>query len=419
MLRLYNSLLLPLRPLAGLWALWRRRTPHGLLEASERLARVLPSIAGSGVWIHGSSVGEARIVAGLAAALRKRLPDRSLAVSAFTRTGREQLPSRPDVDAAFFAPLDFRGLPGRLLDAMRPALLAIVETELWPNLLHEAQERNVPVVLVNGRISPEMISRYRRLGALYRPLLAGMTLVCAQSEEDARRFKELGAPEPVTHVTGNVKYDLPLPAVDETALRRELGLPLERPVFVAGSTGPGEEDLVLDAFDIARESSPDLHLILAPRHPERCGDIERLIASRRLESRRLSSAAPPGGAPDISLVDCVGRLGKLYKLAAAAFVGGSLIPAGGHNVLEPAALGIPVLFGPHTETFAEPAAMLERAGGGRRVRGADDLGRNLAALLNDPRCRRDMASRAERLVSSNRGALERSIELILSLQVLS
>jgi 3-deoxy-D-manno-octulosonic-acid transferase len=416
MLRLYNSLLLPLRPLAAIWAISARRRSGGRTEVSERLARSLPDLERGGVWIHGSSVGEARIAASLAAALRQRCPDRSLALSAFTRTGRAQLPSPPDIDAAFYLPLDFRGLPGRLLDAMHPTLLAIVETELWPNLLHEARQRAVPAMLVNGRISREKMARYRRLAGLYRPLLAGMSLIGAQSQQDAERFAELGASASSIRVTGNIKYDLPTPEVNEGDLRQRLGLAADRPVFVAGSTGPGEEPLVLDAFTHAREESPLLHLILAPRHPERSDEVEALILARGLSSRRLSAAvSPPHSDTDVLLVDGVGQLGRLYKLGIAAFVGGSLVPVGGHNMLEPAALGVPVLFGPHTGHFSEPAAMLERADGCERVADAQALGRAVAKLLRDPARRQRMANNAEQVLAQNRGALHRSIELMLSL----
>jgi len=420
MLRLYNLLLLPLRPVAAIWAIWARRRAGGSVEASERLARRLPRLEPGGIWIHGSSVGEARIAASLAGALRKRRPGRSLAVSAFTRTGRAQLPSRPDVDAAFYLPLDFRRLSGRLLDAMQPSLLAIVETELWPNLLHEAGQRAVATVLVNGRISQEKMPRYRRLAGLYRPLLAGMHLIGAQSEQDAERFAELGAAASSIQITGNIKYDLPAPDVDEEDLRRQLGLPADRPVFVAGSTGPGEEQLVLEAFTLARKETPLLHLILAPRHPERSDEVQTLISARGLSNRRLSvPASRPHCDTDVLLVDSVGQLGRLYKLGMAAFVGGSLVPIGGHNMLEPAALGVPVLFGPHTGHFSEPAAMLEKAAGCERVQDAQALGRAVAALLRDPARRQRMADNAEKVVAENRGALKRSIELMLSVPGLS
>jgi 3-deoxy-D-manno-octulosonic-acid transferase len=420
MLSLYNAILLLLRPAAALWATWAGRTASGREEAAERMARRLPEVAPSGLWIHGSSVGEARIVASLAEALRKKIPDRPLALSAFTRTGRAQLPSRPDADAIFYLPLDFSGFADRLLDAMQPSLLTIVETELWPNLLHAASQRGVPVALVNGRISPERMSRYRRFKGLYGPLLAGMTMIGAQSEQEARRFMELGASESSIRVTGNIKYDLPIPTFDEEELRGRLGLPAERAVFVAGSTGPREEALVLDAFELAREASPLLYLVLAPRHPERADEVERLLRERGLSHRRLTRArGRPSSEVDVLLVDGVGHLAALYKLGVAAFVGGSLVPGGGHNMLEPAALGVPVLFGPHTDDFAEPAAMLERAGGGQRISDAQALGRAVAALLRDPERRRSMAGKAEKVLAANRGALNRSVELLLSIPGIS
>jgi 3-deoxy-D-manno-octulosonic-acid transferase len=416
MLSLYNAILLLLRPVAALWAAWAGRTASGREEAAERMARRLPGMEPNGIWIHGSSVGEARIVASLAEALRKSAPDRPLALSAFTKTGRAQLPSRADANAIFYLPLDFNGFADRLLDAVQPSLLTIVETELWPNLLHAASRRGVPVALVNGRISPGRMSRYRRLKGLYRPLLAGMTMIGAQSEQEARRFIELGAAESAIRITGNIKYDLPIPNVDEGELRERLGLPAERAVFVAGSTGPREEPLVLDAFELAREASPLLHLVLAPRHPERADEVEQLLRERGLSHHRLTRERDQHSSEvDVLLVDGVGHLANLYKLGVAAFVGGSLVPEGGHNMLEPAALGVPVLFGPHTDDFAEPATMLERAGGGQRINDAQALGHAVAALLRDPERRRSMAGKAEKVLAANRGALARSVELLLSI----
>lgn len=412
---LYNTLLLPLRCVAAIWGRWLARSDERRREVAERMARALPRVPSRGVWIHGSSVGEARVVSGLARGLRAR-PDLAVAVSAFTPTGRAALPAPPGVEAAFFAPLDFRGFPGRVLEALRPRLLIIVETELWPNLLREAEQRRVPVTLINGRLSPRRMSRYRRFAALYRPLLRGLAAVGAQSEQDARRFEELGVPPGTIRITGNVKYDLEAPRVDAAELRQGLGLGPQRPVFVAGSTGAGEEPAVLEAYARARLDHPDLQLILAPRHPERSNDVERIVHERGLVVHRLSAGGVPAGRDcDVLLVDTLGQLARLYGLAAVAFVGGSLVPVGGHNVLEPAALGVPVLFGPHTEHFAEPAAALEQSGGGRRVGSGDQLGLRLTELLGDAELRERMARRAEGFVAANRGAMERSLELLSSL----
>lgn len=413
MLRLYNTLLLPLRPLAALWFLRHRGSPQRGAEAGERMARRVPAARRGGVWIHGSSVGEARIVSGLARAVRERRPERAIYVSAYTRTGWAQLPQSPLADASFFLPLDFRGFPGRILEALQPTLLVIVETELWPNLLHETQRSGTPVIVVNARLAPGRMSRYRRLAPLYRPLLERLCRVGAQSADDAARFLELGVPGKAVRITGNVKYDLPVPEVDEEALRREVGLEPGRPVFVAGSTGPGEEAPVLEAFAALRATHPRLFLILAPRHPERSAAVEQLARSRGHRTHRLSRGPVVPGATDLLLVDVMGRLGGLYKLGSAAFVGGSLVPIGGHNVLEPAAVGVPVFFGPHTSHFAEPAEALLRAGGARRVSDAAALARGVSELLDNDGVRLKAARNATRVVEENRGAMGRSVDLVL------
>jgi 3-deoxy-D-manno-octulosonic-acid transferase len=411
MLRLYNTALLPIRLGLALWSAWTPRDEARRTEWAERRALRLPSVTPGGAWIHGASVGEAMIVRGLARALRSVRPELPLAVSAYTTTGRAQLPAVPDVDAAFFVPLDFRGLAARVFGALRPTVLALVETELWPNMLHEAHAAGVAVVVLNGRLSPERMSRYRRLYRLYRPLLKQIRSIGAQSEDDARRWHELGVrPEAVT-VTGNIKYDLPLPAEDPEELRRRLGLATRRPVLVAGSTAAGEDGMVLEAFERGRQAHPDLLLVLAPRHVTRADEVEQVIHARGLSAVRYSSRAPVG-ASDVLLVDTVGELASLYRLASVAFVGGSLVPIGGHNLLEPAASGAPVLYGPYTDHVREPAEALLQAGGGRRVRDAPELGQAVQQLLDDADLRRKMGDSASELVQANRGALERSIALL-------
>lgn len=413
MLSLYNTLLIAPRPIAAIWELLSRRSPARRQEAGERMARRLPLIDAGAIWIHGSSVGEARIVASLAKAIREQFPGLPLAASAFTRTGRAQLPTPPVTDAVFFLPFDFAGFPARLFRKLRPAMLVIVETELWPNLIHEAHDAGVPVVIVNGRISPKRIERYRRLSGLYGPLLKSLAAIGAQSDDDARRFAELGAPRESIEITGNIKYDLPAPARGEQELRERHGIPAEVPVLVAGSTGPGEEALVLEAFESARASEPRLRLVLAPRHPDRADEVERLIGERGLRASRLSRGRDAAAAgDDVLLVDVVGQLGELYQLGFAAFVGGSLVPVGGHNMLEPAAVGVPVLFGPHTENFAEPAAALERSGGARRVKSSGELGRAVAALLRNGDERERMSRSAQLVISRNRGAVDRTITIL-------
>ena len=340
MLRLYNTVLLPFRVGAAFYAALRATDPDKRVEWAERRARQLPQVPPHGVWIHGASVGEARIVGSLARGIRSRRPDLPLAVSAYTATGRKLLPEPPQAEAAFFVPLDFPGLTTRLLQAIRPAALALVETELWPNLLHECQQSGTPVVVLNGRLSASRMARYRRFSALYRPLLEKLSALGAQSEDDARRFVELGVPAQRVEITGNVKYDLPGPDATADALREQLGLSENRPVFVAGSTAQGEDLPLLEAFQGLRERWPDLLLVLAPRHPERTDQVEAQARSCGLRTLRYSLARTSPGEFDVLLVDSVGHLSGLYQLASAAFVGGSLVPVGGHNLLEPAAVGI-------------------------------------------------------------------------------
>jgi len=412
MLRLYNTALLPLRLGLALWSSWTPGDEARRTEWAERRARRLPSVSHGGAWIHGASVGEAMIVRGLARALRTARPELPLSVSAYTTTGRAQLPAPPAVDAAFFVPLDFRGLAARVFGAVQPSVLALVETELWPNMLHEAHAAGVAVVVLNGRLSPERMGRYRRLSRLYRPILERIHSIGAQSEDDARRWRELGVPAAAVRVTGNIKYDLPLPAEEPGALRRRLGVPTERPVLVGGSTAVGEDAMLLDAFERSREAHPDLLLVLAPRHLSRVEEVEQLIHSRGLGSVRHASGNPVGSA-DALLVDTLGELAALYRLASVAFVGGSLVPVGGHNVLEPAAAAAPVLFGPHTDHVREPAEALLRAGGARRVQDASRLSEAVKELLDDADLRDEMGRSARRLVQANRGALEQSTALLL------
>jgi 3-deoxy-D-manno-octulosonic-acid transferase len=415
MLTLYNALHVPLRIAASVWSALTARTPERRAEWAERLGRSTPDVPPGGIWLHGASVGEVRVLGEILGGLRAAAFGGPIVVSAVTRTGRSLLPAPPDVAAAFFAPLDFRDATRRVFGAVAPRLLGVVETELWPNLFAEARERAVPTLLLNGRLAPDKMRRYRRLAGLYAPLLRGLAEVGAQSQADAERFESLGVPPARIRVTGNVKYDFRPPDVSTVELRRRLGIAPERPVFVAGSTAEGEDRAVLDGFGEARRAEPGLLLILAPRHPERADAVERLVRERGLDVRRISrEPAGPGNAPDVILVDGVGLLSRLYSIAQVAFVGGSLVPSGGHNVLEPAAARVPVLFGPHTEHVAEPAGALVDGGGAFRVRGPDELARRVVELLGDDDARERAADRARDQVRRNQGALDRTVELIRS-----
>lgn len=409
---LYDAALLPLRAASIVFGAWPRRTPEAALERDQRMARRLPKVAAGGLWIHGASVGEARLVGLLAREIRKRRAPITLAASAVTAAGRAQLPGRPVADAAFFLPLDFPSFQRRAFDAIAPNLVVLVETELWPNMLVEAFSRGTAVVVVNARLAPERLSRYRRFAGLYAPLLRGLTLVGAAGPEEAERFAALGVPRERLRVTGNLKFDIDAPDADPAALKARFAIGPREPVVAAGSTGEGEDALVLDALAVARRARPGLRLLLAPRHADRFERAALLCASRGLRVARVSSGDSAAEA-DVLLVDTFGGLAALYALADAAFVGGTLVPVGGHNLLEPLAAGVPVLFGPHTGHVVELAQELLRAGAGERVADAAALGQAWAALVANPDERARRVACGRRLIDANRGALDASVRLVL------
>lgn len=409
---LYNAALLPARAASFAFGAWPRKTPGATLERDQRLARRLPPLPPGALWIHGASVGEARIVNTLASEIRKRRHGQVLATSAVTATGRALLPAPPAVDAAFFLPLDFPAVQRRAFDALAPAMIVLVETELWPNLLSEARARRIPVVVVNGRLAPERLSRYRLLAGLYRPLLRGLDAIGVAGEDEVARFVALGVPERAITVTGNLKFDLPAPEATGTSLRARFRVGELRAVVAAGSTGEGEDELVLDAFAEAKRHSPDLLLLLAPRHPERFEAAAEAIRRRGLALARVS-ADSSAEAADVLLVDTVGQLATLYAMAASAFVGGSLVRVGGHNLLEPLAAGAPVAFGPHTEHVAELAAALIAAGCGERVENASALGRHWARLVRDRIEHDHRVALGRAFLAAHRGALQRATDLVL------
>jgi 3-deoxy-D-manno-octulosonic-acid transferase len=410
---LYNAALLPVRAASVVFGVWPRGNPKAELARDQRLGHRLPAGLSEPIWIHGASVGEARIIAALAAEIRRRRPAQALAASTVTATGRAQLPEPPALDAAFFLPLDFPGIQRRAFDVLAPSLIVLVETELWPNLLAEAARRRVPVVIVNGRLAPERLSRYRRLSGLYGPLLCGLSAIGAAGRDELERFVALGVPAKGVDVIGNLKFDLPVSHDDAVGLRARHGLAPDRPVVAAGSTGDGEDRLVLDAFSAARRDVPGLLLLLAPRHPERFDAAAEEVARRGFAVSRVSQGAAAGQV-DVLLVDTIGQLAALYAIAGSAFVGGSLVPVGGHNLLEPLAAGAPVLFGPHTQHVAEMASDILRAGAGIRVENAEALGKAWGELATHPEERARRAALGREFLATNRGAAGRAADLVLS-----
>lgn len=381
-----------------------------------RLGRsAYPDLDG-GIWIHAVSVGEIGVARNLLRALRKARPGCRVGLSVTTAAGRELAEATMSQEASLFAfPFDLAGPVERALAATRPGLVLLTETEIWPLFLERAARRGVPVALVNGRISERSYRRYRRVRRLLRSALGRIALFAMQSGEDARRVKELGADGPRVRVAGNIKYDMPpAPAFADVERLREAAA--GRPVVVAGSTGEGEEALVLDAW---QRLAARPFLVLAPRRPERFDEVARLCESRSLRLMRRSTHNPQltthNPPADIYLLDSIGELASAYRGATLAFVGGSLIPRGGQNPIEAWAAGVPVLAGPHMENFRDVAAAGRQRGILRSVENALGLARELAAALAEPEETRRRAADAERFVDQNRGAADRTAVAILAL----
>ena len=365
-------------------------------------------------WIHAVSVGEAATAVPLVEAITRRWPQLGIVMTTVTPTGARIVADRLAGRAVHrYFPIDLPGPVRRALDAVNPRFFLCMETELWPNLLRALAARGVPSMIANGRISDRSFRRYRLVRFFTAHMLAHVRVLAMQSEEDARRIIALGArPERVV-VTGNIKSDLIPPEGGGDALwQRLLGLDDGEPVWVAGSTHRGEEAIVLDVYLHLRARMPTLTLVLAPRHPERVAEVERLVRERRLQPVRRSELPKSQARGAVIIVDTVGELAQIYRVASVVFVGGSLAPTGGHNMLEPALLRKPVLFGPHTTNFRESAELLLEAEGALVARDGAELEAHMGALLMDAERRRLMGEAAFKAVAGRRGAIKHTLELV-------
>ena len=328
------------------------------------------------IWIHAASVGEVQVARLLITRLRERIPERRIILSVTTPTGRSVAKKSIGRDIAdlFYFPLDFRFAARRALRRIRPVMFIAIETEIWPQFLRECRRFGIHYGIVNGRISRKSFGRYRLIRPLLAPGLSGMSFLFMQSEEEAKRIRALGGPAHRIRITGNLKSDFSPSEPERNRLRKYFGLGDEGPVFVAGSTAPGEERILLRAFRETRERIPQLRLILAPRHPERFDEVFQLLQKEGIPALRRTALKHKVREPwEVILLDSLGELPHVYGLATVAFVGGSLVPKGGHNPIEPAAWGKPVLFGPHMENFEPIARELQGTGGGLLVAGWEDL----------------------------------------------
>jgi 3-deoxy-D-manno-octulosonic-acid transferase len=404
---------------------WRRDEPK---SASERLGNVPQEIIALArkspgpIWIHAVSVGEVLAAKPLAEALREKFPSAPIFVSTTTETGqrlaRERLKS---VDGIFYFPLDWIVPVRRALHSIHPALVIVMETEIWPNFLREARRLRIPVIFANARISEKSFGRFQRferwIGPFYRRTLHDAQLFLAQSPEDAARLREMGAPEDRVEVTGNLKYDAEPPAASPFGewLAQQIRAQERWPVFVAGSVVAEEEQSVVAAYDLVQRKWRHALLILAPRKPGRFDTAAAIAAEggwNIIRRSRLELAKPLDENVDVLVLDSIGELAGIYALADAAFVGGSLVPAGGHNILEPAWFAKPPVFGPSMENFRDMAAQFLSAKAGIQVESGPMLGKVWEQLIDDKSTRERMGAAARALCERNRGATSRSLDRI-------
>ena len=376
------------------------------------------------IWIHAVSVGEALAARTLAADLKKRYPSLRLFVSTTTVAG-QQVAAHDigEADAVFYFPLDVPFIVRRTLGLVNPRLFVMVETEIWPNLLRACRRAGVKTAVVNGRISTRSYPRYRLVRPLFKRVLADIDRFCMQSRESADRLIDLGADPARVTVTGNLKFDslgaaAVAPGSDRARPRviRFFNASESRPVIIAGSTMRGEDTIVLKAFERVRASAPRALLVIAPRHPERFDEVERLARDEGFRTaRRTQLTIDEDPAADVVVLDTIGELAQLYRLATVVFVGGSLVPTGGHNILEPAAFGRPILFGPHMQNFKEIAATFLDRHAALEVRDEWELEAAFRELLDDPARRTALGRAAQAIVDGNHGARARTLKAVAAL----
>jgi 3-deoxy-D-manno-octulosonic-acid transferase len=412
---LYNLLLYLALPFALLRLLWRSwRQPTYRERWRERLGYYTEPDLRAGVWIHAVSVGEVQAAQPVIRHLLERYPGEGVMVTTTTPTGSARLRALfEDRVRHVYTPYDLRSAVGRFLDAVAPRLVLVMETEVWPNLLAECQRRGIPVVLANARLSARSAKGYARVGGFARETFARFTLIAAQAQPDAQRFIDLGAPPDRVKITGSIKFDLHLPAsLREQAdvLRRFWSC--GRPVWLAASTHEGEEELLLGVQRQVRARLPHALLVLVPRHPDRFEAVAALVQRAGLNLARRSARAPCDGDTAVYLGDTMGELQTFLAAGDVAFIGGSLVKVGGHNLLEAAVVGVPAVIGPYSYNFATITRLMVEEGAAVQVQDAAGLTRQLCAWLGDAAERARVGENGLRVMVENRGALPRLLALL-------
>ncbi|MGH8378914.1 MAG: lipid IV(A) 3-deoxy-D-manno-octulosonic acid transferase [Gammaproteobacteria bacterium] len=411
----YTLTLLLIAPFALGWLMWRslRQTGHAD-KLGERFGSSPLLPRNEVIWIHGASLGEIRAAAPLVKALHRDFPQHPLLVTSFTAAGRAQAQAMfGDRALVALLPYDLPFCVNRWLQCVNPVIGIIMETEIWPNLFAVCARRHIPLVMISARVSKRALVRYRRFRTLIQRALALVAVIAAQTDGDAEYFRRLGVTPERLMVAGNLKFDVQFP---DTLIAQSRGLREKlfgsACVIAAGSTRENEEPLVLQAFAALLLKQPACVLVLAPRHPERAAAVADLVKNAGFVCRRRSAGEAPLKAGQVLLLDTLGELTRFYAAAEIVFVGGSLVPLGGHNLLEPAALSLPVLAGPHLANVRDIAELLKAAGGLVVVNDAQTLGEAFVWLVSNPVTRERIGQAAQQTVAANRGALERTLTLV-------
>ena len=411
---LYTIVLFLILPFVLFLLLWRSRLAPAYRERwDERFGKVRGPYKQGGLWVHAVSVGEVLAVAPLVRHLIQNHPSLHIHITTTTPTGSAQVQRLFGVEVSHsYAPYDIPLFLMRFLDTLRPKAMLMVETEVWPNLLHYARERKVTTLLANARLSARSLRRYQRVESFAQTVFAQIDHVAAQTEADADRLRMIGVNPGAIHVTGSIKFDVDVPAsvLEQSEVMRRMWS--GRPVWVAGSTHDGEESVILGAHQQLIKEVPDALLVLVPRHPERFDAVGSLAERYDFEVARRSLHDPVTEKTQVYLGDTMGELNVLIGAVNVAFIGGSFAKIGGHNVLEAAAQGIPVIVGPHTFNFELITRQLIQIGGAERVYNAEELAKLLQAWLTDAAARVEVGEAGQKLVTDNRGALDKLEKLV-------
>ena len=366
------------------------------------------------IWLHAVSVGEVQASRPLVNALLEEYPDYKILITTMTPTGADSVKQYfGDSVTHLYLPYDLPVSIKHFISVIEPSILIVMETELWPNLFHYCHEKNIPIIVVNARMSEKSAKGYRRFSSFTHATLENISLVVAQGKKDAERMIALGADEDKVIVTGNLKFDIHLPhSVSEQAQALRRYFSVNRPVWIAASTHEGEEKIILDAFDRVLQQHPQCLLVIVPRHPERSAAVRELCAKRNHKVLSKSDNRECDADVKVFILDTLGELPMYYAAADVAFVGGSLTETGGHNMLEPACLGLPVIMGPHVFNFQEISQLLLDEGAAWKVSNMNELSGRVSGLLGDANLRHSTGELGRDIVLKNRGNVEKIMELI-------